>query len=251
MELIMKYKQKNHYRIFALVLAFMLICVRSSACKDAKISEEKTSAPNAVETEISDDETAKTDADETDAEAEDAKAKDEVKNKPAPEKTSDKKSPASASAKTETPAKSKTSSSEKSSAPDKKSKKKSKPKTKSVKSTDITVTFFVDCKLLYEEDPELANLVSDKGVMIEGESVKVKKGASVLDVLRASGVKYAGSTYISSIGGLSEKDGGSESGWCYSVNGKFPSLGVTKYKVKDGDKVAFRYSLNNGLEFGV
>jgi predicted small lipoprotein YifL len=117
-------------------------------------------------------------------------------------------------------------------------------------SDTVTVTLSVDCKLLYDDDPDLAALVSTKGVMLSGKSVTVKKGATVLDVLKASGVNYAGSAYIKSIMGLSEKDGGPKSGWCYSVNGKFPNLGVTKVTVGSGDKIAFRYSLNNGLEFG-
>jgi cytoskeletal protein RodZ len=253
--------KKNYYRILAAILTLMLVCMSFAACKDAKISEKENSAPETEITEASDDPTVATQAttnettDEVDSEEEDAKVKEDSKDKSAKAKTSDETPAVSAPAKAEAPAKPETSSSakssEKSSAPAKKSTKKPAKETKPTESATITVTLSVDCILLYDDDPELASAFSDKGIMVSNKSVKVKKGATVLDVLKASGVSYAGSAYVSKIKGLAEKDGGPESGWCYSVNGAFPSLGVTVSKVKDGDKVAFRYSLNNGLEFGV
>lgn len=51
------------------------------------------------------------------------------------------------------------------------------------------------------------------------------------------------SGYISSINGLTErsKDFGPQSGWVYSVNDVYPSVGSDSYRLKDGDVVELRY----------
>jgi hypothetical protein len=113
---------------------------------------------------------------------------------------------------------------------------------------DITVTVGADCRTLAEKSPALAEKLSDNGVILAGASVTLKSGASPLDALKASGVSFAGKTYISSLGGLSEKDVGPKSGWVYSVNGKYPGVGVALYKLKDGDVLQFRYTLNGGAD---
>jgi hypothetical protein len=114
--------------------------------------------------------------------------------------------------------------------------------------TKITVSIAVDCLTLFDNDPGLAGQVSNNGVILDKKDVTVADGDSVYDVIKASGVTFVGKTYISSIGGLSEGDGGAKSGWMYSVNGAFPAIGITLYKVKDGDSVQFRYTLNSGAD---
>ncbi|MDR1495573.1 MAG: DUF4430 domain-containing protein [Clostridiales Family XIII bacterium] len=112
----------------------------------------------------------------------------------------------------------------------------------------ITVSIAVDCLTLFDGDPALAEQVSSDGVMLSQKDVTVKVGASVYDVLKASGVAFVGKAYISSIRGLSEGDGGSKSGWLYNVNGVYPSIGVTKHTVESGDSVQFRYTLDGGKD---
>jgi hypothetical protein len=114
--------------------------------------------------------------------------------------------------------------------------------------TMITVSVAADCQTLFDNDPELAGQVSDNGVILAKKEVAVADGSSVYDVIKASGVTFVGKTYLSSIGGLSEGDGGAKSGWMYSVNSAFPAIGITLYKVKDGDFVQFRYTLNGGAD---
>jgi hypothetical protein len=111
---------------------------------------------------------------------------------------------------------------------------------------DITVSIAADCLTLLGSDPELARQVSNEGVILGQKNVTLKTDASVYDVIKASGIAFAGKTYISSIGGLSEGDGGGKSGWMYSVNGAYPPVGVTKYVVKNGDSVRFCYTLDGG-----
>jgi hypothetical protein len=106
----------------------------------------------------------------------------------------------------------------------------------------------VDCLNLVGADPELAGKVSNNGVILAKKDVTVPAGASVLDVLKASGVAFVGKEYISSIAGLSEGDGGDMSGWMYSVGGTFPTVSVKTYEVGDGDHVRFRYTLDGGSD---
>jgi cytoskeletal protein RodZ len=244
-------------RILAILCALALILAGLAACGDLQTPEnERTPAADAA------DAAETTDADEADeaAAAITTPPEDETTDEasvaaeeqtPPEEQTPVETAPAkeTASKPAAEPKKAATKSSDTSKPASKPTK---DPKPKPAADDKITVTLSVDCKLLYDEDPDLANLFSDKGVMVEGKAVEVESGATVLDVLKASGISYthAGGTYISGISGLSEFDAGSTSGWCYSVNGAFPGLGVTKFTVKDGDKIAFRYAIDTS-SFGV
>ncbi|MDR2486791.1 MAG: DUF4430 domain-containing protein [Clostridiales Family XIII bacterium] len=115
-------------------------------------------------------------------------------------------------------------------------------------SEQITVTVSADCKTLLAKNPDLAAKLSEDGVILAPKSVTLPAGSNVLDALKASGIAYVGSVYIASIGGLSEMDMGAKSGWVYSVNGTYPGKGVAGYKLKDGDDVRFRYTLNGGAD---
>jgi hypothetical protein len=132
---------------------------------------------------------------------------------------------------------------------DEKDKPKSTPAAKpGEKETDITVTVGVDCKTLAADDPDLADKLSEDGVILAAKSVTIKSGESALAALKASGISYVGTSYVSSINGLSEMDAGPKSGWVYSVNGVYPGVGVAGYKPKDGDNIQFRYTLNGGAD---
>jgi hypothetical protein len=56
----------------------------------------------------------------------------------------------------------------------------------------------------------------------------------------------SGSVYVSRIGSLSEFDGGSQSGWIYSVNGSYPGTGCNAYALKAGDAVRWVYTVDSG-----
>ncbi|PYG87392.1 prenyltransferase/squalene oxidase-like repeat protein [Ruminiclostridium sufflavum DSM 19573] len=62
--------------------------------------------------------------------------------------------------------------------------------------------------------------------------------------------KQYGSVYVQSIDGDGEFDHGSGSGWMYSVNGKYPNFGASKYVLKEGDKLQWRYTTNLGADLG-
>ena len=50
------------------------------------------------------------------------------------------------------------------------------------------------------------------------------------------------SSYVTGIGGLSEKDYGSKSGWMYFVNGEAPNKACGKYILQDGDGLVWSYT---------
>ena len=69
------------------------------------------------------------------------------------------------------------------------------------------------------------------------------KGATVYDALAATGVSHSGDSYITAIGGLSEKQFGGQSGWKYYVNGSAPNKSCVDYTLQDGDRVQWSYVL--------
>ncbi|HBW36909.1 X2-like carbohydrate binding domain-containing protein [Desulfosporosinus sp. BICA1-9] len=58
------------------------------------------------------------------------------------------------------------------------------------------------------------------------------------------------SFYVSGINGLNAGDDGATSGWMYSINGVYPSVGAASISLKNGDVVAWRYTTNLGKDVG-
>lgn len=65
-----------------------------------------------------------------------------------------------------------------------------------------------------------------------------------------AGDNQYGSVYIEGINHLYEFDAGDLSGWMYSVNGQFPSFGVSAVTVKNGDNIQFKYTVDLGRDIG-
>lgn len=79
-----------------------------------------------------------------------------------------------------------------------------------------------------------------------GGTFTFNEGATVYDALCALGlsVNAQGSsygTYVSAIGGLTEKQHGGTSGWMYSVNGTTPMTVCSNYVLSNGDNVVWYY----------
>ena len=78
-------------------------------------------------------------------------------------------------------------------------------------------------------------------------TVEYREGMTVFDVLVETGLPYnaessAFGIYVSAIGGLAEKDGGSQSGWKYSVNGEVVMVSASACTVRPGDVVKWFYT---------
>lgn len=118
----------------------------------------------------------------------------------------------------------------------------------------ITVTFSVDCSSAVAAGNDIAAAVSSDGIILRPTALVLEEGASVFDALEKSGLVVVSSkgpfgVYIKSIQSLAEKACGRQSGWLYSVNGKYPGYSCSKYTLKEGDVVRWRYSCD-GSENG-
>ena len=83
----------------------------------------------------------------------------------------------------------------------------------------------------------------------------VERGITAYKLLEITGLdievtRSAYGIYINSIEGLAEFDEGSESGWMFRVNGKFPEHSISSYKLSDGDYLEIVYTRNMGKDVG-
>lgn len=121
-----------------------------------------------------------------------------------------------------------------------------------------TVSLTVDCSdILSNMDSlkkEKQGLVPENGIVFSVSDIEITEGESVFDVLKraltSSGVHLefnlapvTNSAYIEGIGNIYEFDCGERSGWKYSVNGEYPRVGCSDYKVNPGDKIVFIYKI--------
>lgn len=56
--------------------------------------------------------------------------------------------------------------------------------------------------------------------------------------------------YVEGIHQIYEKDCGSLSGWMYSVNGSFPSVGMSQFPVSEGDIITIEFTCDMGEDIG-
>lgn len=129
----------------------------------------------------------------------------------------------------------------------------------------LTCTLEVRCDNLLSNlenlEPGKAALVPEDGILLAETTVAFQEGESVFDVLRRTlrGEKIHfeyvdasayNAVYIEGIGNLYEFDCGPQSGWMYSVNGVYPGLGCSDYKLSEGDKIVFCYTCDLGVDLG-
>lgn len=127
----------------------------------------------------------------------------------------------------------------------------------------LTCTLEVRCDTLlaHLDEFEKAELVPDGGVLLPERDVEFTAGDTVFDVfrktLRAEKLHFEytdtqiyDTVYIEGIGNLYELDCGSGSGWMFSVNDVYPSLGCSAYTLADGDAIVFRYTCDSGADLG-
>lgn len=138
-------------------------------------------------------------------------------------------------------------------------------------------TILIECKTILSNMDGFNNnksmfLPSD-GVILDTVSVELSGGETVFDILKfvcanckcshnceycqKNGIflEYSYSPafenyYIEGIHQIYEKDCGAFSGWMYSVNGVFPSVGASSYTVSAGDSIEFRYTCDMGEDIG-
>lgn len=124
--------------------------------------------------------------------------------------------------------------------------------TKAAGTIDVTLSILGDSKHGSGKTHTLAK--GGLTTWVKATTWNVKSNSTVWDVLKQclneQGMKYsnASGNYVSSVNGLSEFDNGKNSGWMYTLNGKYPLLGVSEQKLKDGDRIVFHYTDDYTLE---
>lgn len=128
-----------------------------------------------------------------------------------------------------------------------------------------TCTLSIECSSILNN---LSDLESDKldvvpknGVIFAPQIVTFYEGESVYDLLKrvcrenrihleASFTPMYNSVYVEGIGNLYEFDCGNGSGWMYQVNGWYPNYGCSRYQLKQGETVEWRYTCDLGKDIG-
>ena len=126
-------------------------------------------------------------------------------------------------------------------------------------------TFSIECSTILNNlsmlDPDKLEIVPTNGVILAKTKVTFYEGESVYDVLQrlckekgihmeASWTPIYNSAYVEGIHNLYEFDCGALSGWMYQVNGWYPTYGCSRYQLKDGDVVQWRYTCDLGNDVG-
>lgn len=93
------------------------------------------------------------------------------------------------------------------------------------------------------------------GIVAKNKQVAIITGDTVYSMLKRycitnkiliSAQKTGNGEYVSSIDGVGQFDNGSESGWIYSVGGKFLSVDCNSYKLSSGETVKWVYTTDDG-----
>ena len=133
------------------------------------------------------------------------------------------------------------------------------------KGKTFTCTFSIECSTILNNldqlDPDKLEMVPSGGVILGRTTVTFYEGESVFDVLQrvckekgihmeASWTPIYNSAYVEGIHNLYEFDCGALSGWMYKVNGWYPNYGSSRYQLKDGDAVEWRFTCDLGNDIG-
>lgn len=136
--------------------------------------------------------------------------------------------------------------------------------TPAVQPTAETCTVSISCMTALQSAqlPETVRAVlPGNGQILSTVSVELEAGDTVWTVLqritRAHGVALEAqwtpaynAAYVQGIAQLYEKDCGQGSGWMYSVNGVFPSVGCSSYTLQAGDVIRWQYTCDYGHDIG-
>lgn len=140
------------------------------------------------------------------------------------------------------------------------------PQEQEIEDKTLYCTLSISCATILDNMKSLrkqkVNLVPSDGWILKPQKVEFKEGESVFDVLQrvckenkihmeASWTPIYNSSYVEGIGNLYEFDCGNQSGWMYKVNDWFPNYGCSRYELKNGDTVEWKYTCKGyGLDVG-
>ncbi|MDR2090732.1 MAG: DUF4430 domain-containing protein [Clostridiales bacterium] len=130
-----------------------------------------------------------------------------------------------------------------------------------------TVFLSIDCLTLLDNlddlDPALRDekYVPSDGVILAVTEYVLRPNDTVFSVLdravRHNRIKMEciynksyNSAYVQGLNHIYEFSAGPLSGWMYRVNGQYPGYGGSGYKLKDGDVIEWKYTLDLGRDIG-
>lgn len=125
-------------------------------------------------------------------------------------------------------------------------------------------TLFISCNTALNNERLSRSkraVLPENGIVYPETVIGFNDGESVFDVLKRvctenkihldfSSIPVTGGAYIKGINNLYEFDCGPVSGWMYRVNGEYPNVGCSDYKLSSKDEVAFLYSCDLGADIG-
>lgn len=124
-------------------------------------------------------------------------------------------------------------------------------------------TLSIECTKAIESeqlDDNIRKILPEDGVIIREQEISFREGQTVYDVLtdacRQNNIPIESNTtigtqsiYVEGIYNLYEFDCGSNSGWEYTVNGVMPGESCNAYRLKNGDRIVWRYTCELGEDF--
>ena len=131
--------------------------------------------------------------------------------------------------------------------------------------SQLTCTLLVECSTILNNMGDLTegkeSLVPSDGIIYGPATVVFYEGESVYDVLlremqnnrihmEAEFTPMYNSAYVEGINNLYEFDCGRWSGWMSCVNGWYPNYGASRYQVRQGDVIEWRYTCDLGRDLG-
>lgn len=117
--------------------------------------------------------------------------------------------------------------------------------TTETKASEETAAEEISVKVVFDVSAATESEEYDVDVDLPEKEVTLEKDATAADALEATDVEFDDSQgYVTSIGGLSEKDCGEQSGWTYLVNDEMPEVGASDYVCNDGDVITWTYVLS-------
>lgn len=126
-------------------------------------------------------------------------------------------------------------------------------------------TLYIECTTVLNNwdqlDPNKKKIIPSNGIVLKKKEIEFYQGETVFDVLKRETrnakihmefnfTPAYNSAYIEGINNLYEFDCGSLSGWMYEVNGWFPNYGSSRYVLKEGDQINWRYTCDLGRDIG-
>jgi hypothetical protein len=139
------------------------------------------------------------------------------------------------------------------------------PEEQTVADKKTEVTLSISCASVLNKldrlDEDKLEVVPSDGWILKPVTVTINEGETVFDVtqrvcrdkkihMEFSFTPVYNSAYIEGIGNLYEFDCGSGSGWMYEVDSWFPIYGCSRYVLKGGETINWKYTTNIGKDIG-